>query len=278
MCGIFGYFCLEPVDISKVLELLQILEHCQYKDQDEKEPVGGHGAGVCFLDDSSTLVVYKVGMTSSSPARALSLIESSPGTRSRIVLGHVRRASSNLIDTIHRAEAAQPYKTNCLGFSEVVSAHNGKVENFQEIRKTLPSGHCFQSEVVRLTDSEVIPHLFEENLATYRDEVEAAKRTLEFLEGNNAVVLLSATGENRLLHILHKGHSRGIHVWKNGRGGIILCSRQEPLRRVFGDFLDEGDFKKVISIEWKEEKVTQKAFEIVDFDNSTTRVDSSAQF
>lgn len=261
MCGIFGYFCNSEVNMQSVLELLKILEKDQLKG--EKTPVGGHGAGVCFLDDFGKFVVYKIGKTNSSPAEDLSSIRDVVQVKSRIILAHVRHASPEFMDTIKYAEATQPYNVNCLGLSEVVSAHNGKVRNYEEIRKNLSPHHSFESEVVKLVDSEVIPHLFEENLKMCCDEFEARERTLEFLKGNNAVVLLSSIGENRFLHILHKGHSRGMHLWKNGKGEVILCSRSEPLQQVFGGFLQEGNFKKTLSIRWQVDEEVQQTHEIV---------------
>ena len=176
MCGIFGYFCRSYVNMQKVLKLLRILETHQYKS--EKHPVGGHGAGVCFLNDSGELTVYKIGK-------------------------------------------------------------EGKI-------------------------SPVIPHLFEEKLRKYHDEIEARKKTLENIEGNNAIAILSATKNDRVfLHILHKGQSRGMHIWKNDHGEIIFCSRPKPLQQIFRTFLKKNNFKKILSISYQEPKETQQTYRIV---------------
>lgn len=261
MCGIFGYFCRSQVTMQRVLELLQILEVHQY--EGETTLVGGHGAGVSFLDEPSKMVVYKVGKTNCSPTRDLSKIREDAQSKSRIVLGHVRRASPDLIDTVKYAEAAQPYKVNCLDLLEIISAHNGKVENYKRIRMDLSKEHSFQSETVKLVDSEVIPHLFEEKFMMYFDEVEARKRTFEAMKGNNTVVLITRLEGKGRLHILHTGSTRGMHVWKNGKGEIILCSREEILQQVFGDILREGDFEKVLTIKWKEKKEVQQTYDLV---------------
>ena len=250
MCGIFGYFCREETDMQKVLKLLQILESHQYEDQGEKRPVGGHGAGVCFRDDSGNMVMHKVGKTTSSPAKDLSLLRDFALQKSRIILGHVRHASSDFMSTIECAEAAQPYKVNCLDIAEVVSVHNGKVQNYKDVRKGLSKEHRFQSEIVKLVDSEVVPHLFEENLMICNDEDEARKRTFEMINGSNTVVVLTRSEGRSQLHVLHKGFTRGMHLWKNNKDEIILCSREEPLQQVFGDLLETADFRKEISIQW----------------------------
>ena len=263
MCGIFGYFCRSYVNMQKVLKLLRILETHQYKS--EKHPVGGHGAGVCFLNDSGELTVYKIGKEGKiSPVIALSKIEEVATAKSTIVLGHVRRASKNFMDTIKYAQAAQPYKVKCLGISEIVSVHNGYVRNYMDIRRKLPKEHSFQSEAIKLIDSEVIPHLFEEKLRKYHDEIEARKKTLENIEGNNAIAILSATRNDRVfLHILHKGQSRGMHIWKNDHGEVIFCSRPKPLQQVFETFLKENNFEKILSIGHQEPKEMQQTHEMV---------------
>jgi len=66
-----------------------------------------------------------------------------------------------------------------------------------------------------------------------------------------------------MLHILHKGKTRGMHVWKNGKGEMILCSRGEPLQQVFGNFLKEGNFEKVLSINWNVSGEFQQTYAIV---------------
>lgn len=261
MCGIFGYFCKSRVSVQKVLKLLEILEVHQY--EDEKRPVGGHGAGVCFANDSEDMMLYKVGKKNSSPVKDLSMIKEVSEASSRIVLGHVRYASPYLIDTIQYSEAAQPYKAECLGFSEIISAHNGKVNNYQQIRENLSKEHSFQSESVKLNDSEVIPHLFEENLMMCLDEVEARKMTFQAIKGDNTAVLITRLEGKSQLHILHKGKTRGMHVWKNERGEILLCSRKEPLQQVFGDVLKESSFCKDFSIKWKENREDQRTYNIV---------------
>lgn len=263
MCGIFGYFCRSPVSMKNVLELLRILEAHQYKDQGEKRPVGGHGAGVSFLDDSGEMVVYKIGNTNGSPVRDLSRIKEAAQAKSTIVLAHVRHASPHLMDTIRYDEAAQPYKAECLGLPEVISAHNGEMENYIRIREDLSREHFFESEAVKLNDAEVIPHIFEENLMMYFDEVEARKRTFEAMKGNNTIVVISRSEGKDRVHVLHKGSTRGMYVWKNERGEILLCSREEPLQQVFGDVLKKGSFHKDLSIKWKENREEQRTCDIV---------------
>jgi len=263
MCGVFGYFCRSPVSMQRILKLLQALEKDQCKEQDEKTPVGGHGAGVCFVNDSGKMVVYKIGKRNASPARDLSKFREVTQAKSTIVLGHVRRASKDFMDTIEYVAATQPYKVNCLGSSEIVSAHNGYVQEYIAIKNNFKESHQFESENGCFVDSEVIPHLFEENMVQCNDVIEARKDVFERLNGNNTVVLLSATKHSRLLHVLHKGQTRGMYVWKNNKGEIILCSREDPVHKMFGHFLEEASFKKVLSIGWQVDSELQQTYDLV---------------
>jgi len=64
--------------------------------------------------------------------------------------------------------------------------HNGIIENYKELKKELMErGHTFKSD----TDTEVIPHLIEENLSKFED-FEAFKKAVKRLEGSYAIVAL----------------------------------------------------------------------------------------
>ena len=66
--------------------------------------------------------------------------------------------------------------------------HNGIVENFQELkRELLAKGHTFLSE----TDTEVVPHLIEENLKTSGFST-SVRDAFNRLEGMNAIVVSDA--------------------------------------------------------------------------------------
>ncbi len=262
MCGIFGHICRSQVSLQRVLQLLRILERHKFRDQGERDPVGGHGAGVGFLNEAGEIVVFKVGRRGASPALALSSVREVANADSNIVLGHVRYASPDLMDTIEHATAAQPYRANCIGSLEVISVHNGKVENFVQIREQLSAQHRFESEAVKLVDSEVIPHLFEESLRVSAEEAVARETTLSSIEGNNTAVLLTKCDRRMQLHLLHKGSTRGIHFWMNPEGEIIFCSREEPVQRVFRDLLDEHGFRRELSVSWKQCEVMQRSFDI----------------
>ncbi|MFD1685895.1 glutamine--fructose-6-phosphate transaminase (isomerizing) [Halobellus litoreus] len=75
---------------------------------------------------------------------------------------------------------------------DVAVVHNGIIENYDELKTELEErGHTFTSE----TDTEVVPHLIEEELATGRDLVDAVSAVVERLSGNFALCVVAAGHE-----------------------------------------------------------------------------------
>jgi glucosamine 6-phosphate synthetase-like amidotransferase/phosphosugar isomerase protein len=251
MCGIFGFALAEPVKMAKVFRILRKLEAHQYPN--EKRPVGGYGAGAATLGKNMRFICEKVGKVSASPARSLSEIFKVDETR--ILVSHVRMPSPEFMETAEFRETAQPYVAGCSSNLTVVSAHNGKVENYMEIRKSLSEAHFFESEKMGLIDSEIIPHLFEETLTQKNDAAKALERLFSVLQGSSTISLLQIQGEKLLLHLVHRGKTRGLTVWTNDENEIVFCSRKEPLTGEFDDILVHGKFKEKYSIGCQEEAV-----------------------
>jgi glucosamine 6-phosphate synthetase-like amidotransferase/phosphosugar isomerase protein len=256
MCGIFGFALTKPVPLHKVFRLLEKLEAHQYPN--EPKPVGGYGAGMAILKADGSLVLEKVGKISDSPARSLSEIVNV--TEASVLVGHVRMPSPEFIETAKFRETAQPYVVELDPSLTVVSVHNGKVENYKELREKLDKEHVFESEKVQLIDSEVIPHYFEELLNETNDAKEALYMLFCTLKGSNAIAMLQMDEENTFLHLIHKGKTRGLTVWTNSHGEIMFCSRKEPLVENFGNVLAEGKFKEKVTIPWGEEKDFRLSF------------------
>ena len=118
-----------------------------------KTPVGGYGAGIAVLLDDSNVLSEKVGKTSDSPARQLAEIVRPKLPEARVLVGHVRFPSSEFLDTVKFKEAAQPYVETFDPEMTIVSAHNGRIENYMELKKKL-KGHIFESEKAKLVDSD----------------------------------------------------------------------------------------------------------------------------
>ncbi len=264
MCGIFGFILQKPLSITKIFGVLRRLESSQYPD--EAQPVGGYGAGVAIMLSDGNIITEKVGKTSEeSPVAKLSeLLKTTEfmGTKltgAQVLIGHVRFPSSENMGTVKYKEAAQPYVENFERHLRIVSAHNGNVKNYKQL-KTKLKPHEFESEKIGLIDSEVIPHYFGETLNELEDADAAAYDLLSVLEGSSAIALLQVDDENALLHLIHKGRARGLIVWTNDEGEVIFCSRTEPVQAELKTLLDSGKFKQKVAINWKEEAGLKLSF------------------
>ncbi|MDH7564568.1 MAG: hypothetical protein QHH24_06820 [Candidatus Bathyarchaeota archaeon] len=258
MCGIFGFALTKPIHLTKTFRLLEALETHQYPQ--EPRPVGGFGAGIAILQQDSTVFMKKVGKVNGSPARKLS--ESIKTAEASVLIAHVRMPSPEFMATAHCMETAQPYIATCNPNLTVVSAHNGKVGNYQEIRNGLCKEHFFDSEKIQLIDSEIIPHCYEELLKQEGMANKALDKLCMILQGSNTISLLQLSKNKATLHLVHQGKSRGLTVWKNDENEVVFCSRREPLEKEFGEILRKDKFTEKIFIPYKKEEKFTASFPI----------------
>jgi len=258
MCGIFGFLLVQPVPMVKVFRLLEKLEVHQYPN--EPKPVGGYGAGVAVRDNEGNVVWEKVGKVSDSPARTLSEIVNV--NEASVLIGHVRMPSPEFIETAKFKETAQPYVVELDSNLTIVSVHNGRVENYRELRKQLREEHVFESEKVEFIDSDVIPHYFEALLNEVDSIDEALYMLLCTLHGSSAIAMLQIDEENTFLHLIHKGKTRGLTVWTNDQNEVIFCSRKEPLIEEFSRILVNGRFREKISIPYREDAGLKLSYQV----------------
>ena len=249
MCGIFGFALKTPLAMARVFRVLEKLEVHQYPE--EPLPLGGYGAGVALLLEDGNVLVRKVGKVGDSPVKKLA--ETMEVDKASVLISHVRMPSPEFMKTAQYKETAQPYVVEREPELTVVSVHNGKVENYREIRKTLDSAHVFESEKFELIDSEVIPHFFEEKLSEKEDVTEALYSFFCSLQGSSALAMLQLSEEDSFLHLIHKGKTRGLTVWANDKNEVVFCSRKEVLTEELGSLLSRGRFKEKISIAYREE-------------------------
>ena len=186
-CGIFVYYG-KGIRLSRVLEVLREMQRHKYPD--ERKPLGGHGAGVFYVDSSGKHLV-KAGAGSGDPVEKLA---SSLGDGEAVlVLGHVRRTSRRFRETISHDWGAHPFYCRCSEGVEVYAVHNGFVRNYLELFERLRSSHVFESlhGSGKVVDSEVIPHLISEEvreLGAHR----GCARALEEISGNNTIAAVIA--------------------------------------------------------------------------------------
>ena len=151
MCGIVGY----AGDQNVVDILLQGLRRLEYRGYDS--------AGAAVIDAENNIQVCKAVGRIDNLAKAV-------GGRfpeAKVGIGHTRWAT-------HGAATEGNAHPHFGGDDQLALCHNGVIENFFELRRTLEAeGYAFVSD----TDSEVIAHLLDA-------ELEAARKSSRDLERN----------------------------------------------------------------------------------------------
>ncbi|AGB40293.1 glucosamine--fructose-6-phosphate aminotransferase, isomerizing [Halobacteroides halobius DSM 5150] len=170
MCGIVGY--IGKQDATSIL--VDGLNRLEYRGYDS--------AGVALFKDNEIDVVKTVGKL--ADLEELVADEQPSGT---IGIGHTRWATHGKPSTPN----AHPH-TSASG--KFVVVHNGIIENYVELKEELQEkGYHFESE----TDTEVIPHLIEENYTG--DLEETVRQVVAKLEGSYALAILSTEEPDKLI-------------------------------------------------------------------------------
>jgi len=113
-------------------------------------------------------------------------LDNLPGS---VGIGHTRWATHGAPYQVN----AHPH-TDCQ--EEVAVVHNGIIENFGELKTELENGgHVFKSK----TDTEVIPHLIEENLKRGLSFIDAVHEAVKKLEGSYAIAVVSTLEPQKIV-------------------------------------------------------------------------------
>jgi glutamine---fructose-6-phosphate transaminase (isomerizing) len=170
VCGIVGYVgAREASDV-----LVKALKRLEYRGYDS--------AGVAALNGEGIQVRRCVGKL----ANLERLLAESP-LRGSIGIGHTRWATHGRPSE----ENAHPHRAG-----RVVLIHNGIIENYLELRaRLLSDGRTLRSE----TDTEVIAHLIDHELASATGLVEATRRAVRRLTGSFSIVVMSELEPDRLV-------------------------------------------------------------------------------
>ncbi|MBR5913404.1 MAG: glutamine--fructose-6-phosphate transaminase (isomerizing) [Selenomonadaceae bacterium] len=249
MCGIVGY-----IGESKAINfLLDGLTKLEYRGYDS--------AGVAVMENGNIFVEKSVGRLDSLKEKLRN--QKLNGT---IGIGHTRWATHGRPSDIN----AHPH-TDCHGNFVVV--HNGIIENFMPLKEGLIArGHKFISE----TDTEVVPHLLEENYAG--NFVEAVRKVLNQVEGSysfvfmskeNPDVLICAKQENPLVVGLGKGENfiasdipaiisrtRDTYILNDGEIAIVKKDSVKIIDRK-GNLIN----KKIFHVTWNAEAAEKGGYE-----------------
>jgi glucosamine--fructose-6-phosphate aminotransferase (isomerizing) len=164
MCGIIGYVG-EREATPIIIDTLKRLEYRGYD-----------SAGVAVFHQGRGRGVIKTAGKVADLERELG---ARPALKGRLAIGHTRWATHGKPTT----QNAHPH-WDC--HEKIMVIHNGIIENFAELKKELQGkGHRFHTE----TDTEVVPHLIEENYKG--DLVEACRKAFSQLRGAYSLVVFS---------------------------------------------------------------------------------------
>ena len=212
MCGIIGILSRNGSASDRAMEALRRLEYRGYD-----------SAGIATLHDGKLDRRRAAGKLSNLQ----SLLQEKP-IEGSIGIGHTRWATHGVANT----QNAHPHVSG-----PVALVHNGIIENFRHLRKSLESkGHAFQTE----TDTETIAHLIASHLDSGSDPVAAVKAALTELEGAFALSILFE-GHDDLLIGARKGSPLVIGVGENEMflGSDALAVAPFTNRVIY---LEEGDW------------------------------------
>ena len=170
MCGIIGVTGTGPV----TPRLIDSLKRLEYRGYDS--------AGVAALVDGVTERRRAQGKI-----RNLETVLAETPLNATVGIGHTRWATHGAPTT----ENAHPHKAG-----RVTLVHNGIIENFAELKAELAAeGHVFESQ----TDTEVVAHLLDRELAKSNDAIAAFKRVLDRLTGAYALAVLIDGEDEQIL-------------------------------------------------------------------------------
>ena len=163
MCGVIGYVG----DAEAAPIIVRALRNLEYRGYDS--------AGVATVSDGKVWAEKDIGKLDQVCQKHQ--LDGLPGS---VGIGHVRWATHGEVTPVN----AHPH-FDCKG--EIAVAHNGIIENYQELRTRLEHNHLFVSQ----TDTEVIPHLIEEYVDAGASLEEAVLKTTKQLRGSYALVAVS---------------------------------------------------------------------------------------
>ena len=178
MCGIFGCLLKSGNAAPIIHEALKRLEYRGYD-----------SVGVATVDQGKLYVKKDAGKI--DDVHKLLDLDDLPGS---VGVGHTRWATHGAPLKVN----AHPH-VDCTG--KVVVVHNGIIENFAQLRDELTAkGHVFVSR----TDTEVIPHMIEEEMKKGLGFVDSVREALKKLEGSYAIAALCTDEPEKIVCARHE--------------------------------------------------------------------------
>lgn len=215
MCGIVGY--IGEKNAKQIL--IEGLRELEYRGYDS--------AGIAILQKEHLHTFKAVGKLENLESK---ILDFTPAPGFCVGIGHTRWAT-------HGKPTEANAHPHVADFSNVV--HNGIIENYQELKQELiAKGHHFLSQ----TDTEVIVHLFEENLKTTKNPEDAFYRTIESIQGAYAILLISKIAPNQIFYAKN-GSPLIIAKGNEDNPGIYFASSDSPIVGLVSSvvYLQDGD-------------------------------------
>ena len=161
--------------------LLKGLKRLEYRGYDS--------CGIGIIDNDNLIIKKNIGKVEEVAKK-----EDFLGVDGCVAISHNRWATHGNVSK----ENAHPH-SDCK--NEICVVHNGIISNYKELKDMLiKKGHVFKSQ----TDTEVIPHLIEEELKKYEnpseeDYINAIKDAIKKLDGTYAFLILNKNFPNLLI-------------------------------------------------------------------------------
>ncbi|MEF8881045.1 MAG: glutamine--fructose-6-phosphate transaminase (isomerizing) [Halapricum sp.] len=244
MCGIIGAVGRDEDTLDVLVHGLSKLEYRGYD-----------SAGVALADGSIDICKKAGEIEELKSALEGREIEGTVG------VGHTRWSTHGPPTD----ENAHPHQ-DCSG--DVAVVHNGIIENYQQLRDELASaGHTFRSD----TDTEVVPHMIEEELRGGADPEAAVREAASRLEGSYAIAATIA-GVERIFAVRNDSPL----VLGIGEDAYYLAS-DVPAFRDHTDrvvYMDDGEFAVLDADGWtvttQAGERVEKTVDTVDWDPEET--------
>jgi glucosamine--fructose-6-phosphate aminotransferase (isomerizing) len=184
MCGIIGY-CGREIAAPIIFQGLKRVEYRGYD-----------SAGIATLFDGHLLLRKGIGKLDEVNSHF-----SLDALAGNIGIGHTRWATHGGVTEAN----AHPH-CDCSG--DIAVIHNGIIDNYQELREQLAGeGHRFASE----TDTEVIPHLIEDEIKRGSSLKEAVLAVAPKLQGSYAFLAISSREPDKIVGV-RKGSPMAVGV------------------------------------------------------------------
>jgi glucosamine--fructose-6-phosphate aminotransferase (isomerizing) len=172
LCGIFGCLIKEGKAVDLIVEGLKRLEYRGYD-----------STGVAIIDGDELQIRKDKGRIE-EVVNELKIMEM-PG---KVGMGHTRWATHGAPSMVN----AHPHTD---GSGRIALVHNGVIENYMALKEELlDKGHNFLSR----TDTEVIPHLIEEEMKSDIGLRDAILRVLRRLVGSYAIVVVTSLEPDKI--------------------------------------------------------------------------------